>query len=240
MLTVYPGGHLQSLESPDITDFLTQSAILEFDLHFDNSSQVDSELTHSILSFWGHGADFVHWHSKKRESSFFSNNKQAHFWLKNLLFLHINEAFSWISWHIITFFSIPFPTCVFGGLSASPNRAVPKMTFQVQRLLPFICNKCSLLRSFFFCCSQQHSQKGNTLCRTWKTGRLCLCSLHGGSVVHRGNTEMLQSPSHHLSPCWALAGSSLPVLTWRAQNWTRVQDRVEGQGHLPPAAGHSS
>lgn len=146
--------------------------------------------------------------------------------------------------HSFLFLSLPvclegprrrgFPSC------ASPNRAVPKMTFQVQRLLPFICNKCSLLRSFFFCCSQQHSQKGNTLCRTWKTGRLCLCSLHGGSLVHRGNTEMLQPPRHHPSPCWALPGSSLPALTWRAQNWTQGQDRVEGQGHLPPAAGHSS
>lgn len=43
-----PWRTLQSLESPDITDFLTQSAILEFDLHFDYFSR-----------FWAYPQDIV-------------------------------------------------------------------------------------------------------------------------------------------------------------------------------------
>lgn len=78
MFTVYPGGHLYSLESPHATHFLIQSAVLEFCLNFVNFSQVYSEITHSV-SFGVHAVAFI---LCQCESSFFYNTKYVHFWWK--------------------------------------------------------------------------------------------------------------------------------------------------------------
>lgn len=95
-----------------ITDFLTQTAILEFDLHFDYFSPVDSELTHRILSFWRHRADFVLWHSKKCIIFLFFPTINKLVSDENICFSFcspIKPFLHFLPYDHIVFYSFPFP-----------------------------------------------------------------------------------------------------------------------------------
>lgn len=113
----------------------------------------------------------------------------------------------------------------------SQAKLFQKMTFEVQRLLPFICNKCSLLRSFLFLLLTATFSKREHSVQNMENREAFRPFVEG--VAFTGGTQRCSNPPFPiilLSP----AGSSPGVLClpWPGEPRTGHRSRTEQRGKV--------